>query len=178
MLPCPRIAQRAAKRQRASVKMCLLTNGRKQNPFSKEDPWPVSRILPSASRLLPSQFPQRLTGSEKWLWFPATYNVRGCLPPSKSKYALPAAVSDATRWSILLPFSSVTLEAPNERWKPFMSISSPGQMRSWHSSGEIACQHARRSAAFSPRWIRQQSSRCAPCFSQTCWRALWKKRSS
>ncbi len=65
-----------------------------------------------------------------------------------------------------------------ERWKPFMSTFSPGQMRSWHSSGEITCQHARRSAAFSPRWIRQQSSRCAPCFSKTCWRALWKKRSS
>ncbi len=29
----PRIAQRAAKRKRASVKMCLLTNGRKQKPI-------------------------------------------------------------------------------------------------------------------------------------------------
>ena len=80
---------------------------------------------------------------------------------------MPAAASDATRSSILLPFSSVMQSAANERWKPFMSTSNPGQTRSWPSSGEIACQHARRSAAFSPRWIRQQSSHCVPCFSKT-----------
>ena len=48
-----------------------------------------------------------------------------------------------------------------------MSTSNPGQTRSWHSSGEIGGPHARPSAAFSPRWIRQQSSHCVPCFSKT-----------
>src|SRR5260221_1416740 len=68
--------------------------------------------------------------------------------------------------------------AVNERWKPFTSVSSPGKARSWLCSDVIAYQPARRSRVFSPRWIRVQSSPCAPCFLTICWLVLWEQRSN
>src|SRR5438876_6785366 len=68
--------------------------------------------------------------------------------------------------------------AESGRWKPFTSAFNPGQTHLWPCSDATVCQLVRRSAAFSPRLIRLPSSPCAPCFSKTCWLALWEKRSS
>jgi hypothetical protein len=51
-----------------------------------------------------------------------------------------------------------TLEAFYER------LQRMPRARSWHCSDEIACQPAQHSVAFSPCWIRAQSSPCAPSF--------------
>ena len=48
-----------------------------------------------------------------------------------------------------------------------------GRRHSWPCSDATACQPVRRSRVFSPRWIRPQSSPCAPCFSKICWLVLW-----
>jgi hypothetical protein len=47
------------------------------------------------------------------------------------------------------------------------------QTRSWPFSDATACQPVRRSVVFSPRWIRPQSSPCAPCFSKMGFLVLW-----
>ena len=47
------------------------------------------------------------------------------------------------------------------------------QTRSWPCSDATACQPVRRSVVFSPRWIRPQSSPCAPCFSKMGFLVLW-----
>src|SRR5260370_27160866 len=62
------------------------------------------------------------------------------------------------------------------RWKHSTSGFNPGRAPSWHCSDESACQPAQRSVAFSPCWIRAQSSRCAPsCLQDLLARPLAKE---
>src|SRR5438552_18741936 len=58
LVPCPRIAQRAAKKERASVKMCLLTKEENKHPGSQGGPMtsiaysPIS--IQTSSQFVPS----------------------------------------------------------------------------------------------------------------------------
>src|SRR5260221_930917 len=63
----------------------------------------------------------------------------------------------------------------NARWKRSTSASILLHPRSWPSSGGGAFPIAQRSVAFSPRWVKHRSRRCAPCFSKTWSLALLSK---